>query len=333
MDNINILANGEASFAYNKERGLPWHHLGTPVDGDMPLHVMLAASHSDYEVTLEPLYVATNDGVTEVEGHWATVRTGGGMPDTPLGIVKSRYAVTQIKDLAEVGLEVVGLAKGDACIDTMGNLGKGERWFMYIRLPRLNVDPFGINDAIDLGLVATTSFDGTLANTLMWSSTRVVCANTLAMAFANAVDKISVKHTATAEERLKAAAAGLSMYQRASEALARNAEAMLRVPGNVALDAVLKRHWPKLGEDTNDASRTKRDNVREDIVRLYASGPNNAQIVGQNGWAVYNAAVEYLDWDAKIKTTTNRMERIVTSTILEDQKRSIAKTVLDLVPA
>lgn len=329
------IVNGEASFAYNGQRGNPWHMLGTDVDGDMPLHVMLEAAKADYHVGLEPVYVMTDDGVEAIEGHYATVRSGGAQPtQMALGIVKGRYEVQQNADLAAIAQEIVGLGKGDACWDTMGVIRDGRVFFAYLRLPSLKVDPEGINDRINQGLVVATSHDGTMANTIGFSSVRVVCQNTLSMALGNLAQRISVKHTANAEDRIKAAAAGLSMYVKAQQRMAVEAERMLQVPGSQALNAVLAKHWPAIkADDASKASVTKRDNVRGDIVRLYLEGPNNRLVTGDNGWGVYNAAVEYLDWESTVRGSTNRFERIITSTSLEDTKRSIAKTVLDLVPA
>lgn len=339
------IVDGQASFAYNGQRGNPWHMLGTDVDGDMPLHVMLEASKADYHVGLEPVYVSTqigtdDDGMpiwvnTEVEGHYATVRSGGAQPEAmPLGIVKGRYEVTQNADLAEIAQTVVGLGRGDACWDTMGVIRDGRVFFAYLRLPSLKVDPEGINDRINQGLVVATSHDGTMQNTLGFSSVRVVCQNTLSMALGGLTQKIGVKHTANSEERIKAAAAGLSMYAAAQKRMAVEAERMLQVPGSAALNAVLAKHWPAVkADDASKAAVTKRDNVRGDIVRLYQDGPHNRAVTGDNGWGVYNAAVEYLDWESTVRGTTNRCERIITSASLEDTKRAVAKTVLDLVPA
>lgn len=336
------IVNEQASFAYNAKRGNPWHMLGTPLDGAMPLHVMLEASGADYTVRLEPLHVSTQlgtddeglpiFGTIEVPDHWATVRSGGRQPeDLALGVVKGRYEIQQNVDLAEVAQSIVGLGKGDACWDTMGVIRDGRVFFAYLRLPSLHVDPQGINDEVTQGLVVATSHDGTMANTIGFSSVRVVCQNTLTMSLGNMSQKIAVKHTATAEDRIKAAAAGLSMYVKAHEALGRKAEQMLRVPGTNALNAVLKKHWPSLeGTDASKGAVTKRDNVREAIVRQYLQSPNNRKVTGPNGWGVYNAVVEYLDWEAPTRGATNRVERIALSPSLDDTKRAVADTILAL---
>jgi len=328
------IVNGEASFAYNGKRGNPWHLLGTDVEGDMPLHVMLEASHADYTVALEPVYVLggmSDTGqpyYTEVEGQYATVRTGGAQPEAKaLGIVKTRYEVQQNRELAEIAQEIVGLSNGDAAWDTMGVIRDGAVFFAYLRLPSVKVDPNGINDRINQGLVVSTSHDGSLANTIGYSSVRVVCQNTLSMALSGLTQKISVKHTRNAEERIKAAAAGLSMYVDCRKALAVQAEQMLAIPGEKALKFVLDQVWP-IKDDMGDAAVTKRTNVRGSIRNLYANGDNNALLVGDNGWAAYNAVVEYLDWEGTVRKTTNRAERIATSPTLDDQKRDIARMVL-----
>lgn len=335
------IVDGRASFAYNGKRGNPWHMLGTDVDGDMPIHVMMEASGADYTVRLEPLFVSVQHGVDddglpifgtiEVPDHWATVRSGGRQPeDMALGVVKSRYAIQQNRDLAEVAQAIVGLGGGDAVWDTMGVIRDGRVFFAYLRLPSLRIDPQGINDRINQGLVVTTSHDGSMANTIGFSSVRVVCQNTLSMALGGLTQKISVKHTASAEERIKTAAAGLSMYATANERLAEAAVKMLQVDGSKALNLVLAKHFPKADTDAAQAVQTKRDNVRGAVVDLYLHGPHNKAVVGDNGWGVYNAAVEYLDWEANVRGTTDRFERIATSVTLDQTKRDIANTILAL---
>jgi phage/plasmid-like protein (TIGR03299 family) len=325
------IVNGEASFAYNGKRGNPWHLLGTDVDGDMPLHVMLEVSGADYKVGLEPLYVMTEDGAVTVPEQYATVRTGGKQPTAmALGVVKGRYEVQQNGDLAEIAQTIVGLGGGDAVWDTMGVIRDGAVFFAYLRLPSLKVDPNGINDRINQGLVVATSHDGTMANTIGYSSVRVVCQNTLSMALKGLTQRISVKHTRNAEDRIKTAAASLSMYVDCRKAYAAEAERMLQVAdGDKALKLVLDQVWP-IKDDMGDAAKTKRSNVRGSIRRLYNDGPNNVAVCGRNGWAAYNAVVEYLDWEGTVRKSTNRAERIATSTTLDDTKRDVARMVLSL---
>ena len=54
---------GEASFAYRKEGGAPWHRLGTAVSGHQTAEEMLRLSKGDYEVTLLPVKYITPNGV------------------------------------------------------------------------------------------------------------------------------------------------------------------------------------------------------------------------------------------------------------------------------
>lgn len=283
--------NGDTQFAYNAERGNPWHGLGTPVRGDQTLEAMLEASGCDDEITLEPAYALTAEGFVEIPNSRATVSSKYG----PMKAVGSTYSVTgqQRRDIAALAAEIVGRSD-EACFDTMGALGDhGERFFAYLRFLDLVIDPGGIADTIERGLVVATSYDLTWCNTFGLTNVRAVCANTVRVGLAGLAQAIKVKHTSNAEERIRQAAAAIGYAAAAEEQIKAKAEAMLAVPGGPALDRLLAAMFP--GKDRGKGDRTTAKSERAAVEQLYREGPLNAPMLGENGWAVYNAFTEWTD--------------------------------------
>lgn len=332
MHNIKRNSDGTDAFAYNVNRGNPWHTLGTPFDGDQPLKVMLEEIGADREVSLEPVYVMTADGVTPIEGKFASVRASNDrFAQDILGVVGNRFTVVQDTTVAELALEIVGYTGEDAVIDTMGLLGNGQRFFTYIRFEDIVVDPNGIADVIRNGLVASHAHDGSQALTFGQSATRVVCENTLEMSLRDMTKSFTIKHTMGAEDKARIAAAAVGYAAAQEKFVVAQAERMLAVPGGKALDAVLRKVWP-IDEalDLTERQVKQRAEVRG-AVRQLVNAPTND--VGYNGWGVYNAAVEYLDWVAPLRqeSAARRAERSITSgSPINVRKRQAAEAVLAL---
>lgn len=331
MHNLKFNADGSAAFAYNQERGNPWHTLGTPFQGDQPLQVMLEQIGADRKVSLLPLTVLASDGIHTIEDKWATVREASDTePSQVLGVVGSRYTPMQDATVAELACEIVGLMGEDAKVDTMGLLGNGEKFFTYVRFEDIVIDPQGIADRIQSGLVGTHAHDGSEAVLFGKTDTRTVCQNTLEMGKRNMSQQVRVKHTAGAEERARVAAAAVGYAAAEERLMVKRAERMLAVPGPLALDTVMQGMFP-LEADMTDRQKTKRAATRGAVRRLVDSPTNTC--VGFNGWGVYNAVVEWIDWESPMKGGKGlefRSQRIVTSSSVSDRKAEAADRILAL---
>lgn len=285
---------GRVAFAANVSREHPWHHLGIEVDADMGVDEAVVLSKSDDLVY--PTSLQDTDG-DEFEGYIGIKSNKYG----PLHVATPGYEIIQRRDLLELAYDVVGLAKGGAHVDTIGNINGGKRFFAYVRVPDLVIDPNGAADTIERGLVVATSFDGTLSNYIGYSNIRVVCSNTLMMALGKGLQQgIKVKHTKWAEQRIRLAAEGLQYTGAVEKRVIANAEKMLKVDGGKALDVVLEEFWP-LDDKLGDKARTRRENERDSVVDLY-QGPGNLSrdLVGDNGWSVYQAFTEYMDHERTV---------------------------------
>lgn len=309
MDGLERNETSGASFAYNAETGAPWHRLGVPMAGHQTPDAMLKAAYADYRVSLEPMYVKSPDGrLVPVAGQFATARTN---PHTgsfeALGTVKSRYTVLQNHEVIERALAVVGASRGDAVIDTAGVLFDGRQFFASIDLGTLVIDPGGVADSISRYLLVKTGHDGNTPLTYANTDVRAVCNNTVAAGLAKATRVFKAKHTPNAHGRLEEAREVLNLSTTWANEFQAMAMEMLSIKMTAGkLDRVIDSVIPPVDTARRQANRNE---TVEAIKHIYA-GPKNAAFVGENGWAAWNAIVEYFD---HYRPANDDTERALTS--------------------
>jgi len=197
------------SFFSVKEKA--WHGLGQIV-ADCPTSAeAIRYSGLDYTVEKRPLFTnALNNELTgfdpdfatsklDVPAFFATVRNDN---DAVLGVVGKDYEVVQNADAFQFFDAIVGGGDGIK-YETAGALGKGERIFITAKLP--DYIKVGKQDLIEQYLFLTTSHDGFGSITAAFTPTRIVCNNTLNAALRNHSNGIKIRHTASANDRLKQA--------------------------------------------------------------------------------------------------------------------------------
>ena len=206
--NINRV-NGKDSFFSVKQKA--WHGLGTIVEQYPTSAEAIRYAGLDYEVIKSPLFtcqrnetIGDNGEIVEggqipVPNHYATVRTDN---HAVLGVVGKDYEIVQNRNAFEFFDAIVG--GGDGILyETAGALGKGERIFITAKLP--GYIKVGHQDMIEQYLMLTTSHDGLGSITAAFTPVRVVCQNTLNAALRNHSNSIKIRHTASANDRLKQA--------------------------------------------------------------------------------------------------------------------------------
>ena len=335
--NLNIRPNGQAAFVSKKE--LPWHNLGTIVD-TMSSKEAMKLGGLNFEVEKRPLYVngsamefeeakqyaRIQRKFTRVEGEikpeysrlikfkdkFSVVRKDN---DYPLGIVGSKYTPVQnieafnfFDDIAQDGI---------AEYETAGALGNGEVVFITAKV----TESMTIHtDQIDKYLLISLSHDGSSAITVAYTPIRVVCNNTLTIALKSSRNKVQIRHTSSAHDRLHAAKATLGLISYGDSSHTDYFNRLLDI--HVTEDNVIDLFANAYKLDTNSLS-TKGRNILEANLDYYYNGLGQKEYVG-TGWGAFNAVTGYLQ---NIKTYTNddiKYKAILTSNqqIIRDQVTS-----------
>lgn len=336
--------DGKVRFAYSDTQA-PWHLLGTPMKGLRTSDEMLRAAEADYKVVLtnvaaldengEIIWTLDADGARVplvVADSRATVRINSDGTFDSLSTVGTRYVVQQNKECLDRALAVVGASAGDAIVDTCGVLHGGREFFASIDLGPLVIDPLGANDKIERYLLVRNGHDGKTAITYANTSVRAVCNNTVAAGMKQALRVFTARHTRNQENAINEAREVLNFSTAWADEFTRTAESMMSIkiaPSSSRLDKVLDSVFPA----NSTESRTKKKN-REEIIEtirgIYISD-KNAGKVGANGWAAYNAVVEYFDHLRDAKPTDRALLSMDMNSWVSKKKMEAQQAVLALI--
>jgi phage/plasmid-like protein (TIGR03299 family) len=244
-------------------------------------------------VVKTPVYAMTSDGFIDVESHNAVVRD---WDQSVLGIVGSGYEPIQnerIFDWAEAVRDT-----GQAEFTTGGSLRGGRIVFACMEVD-VNVDVPG-GDRILPYFVVASSHDGSQAMKAFTSATRVVCANTLAIAEKAAKSQFTIRHTANADFRLDAARRMLGMVVGYYDEFSKRAHAMIA-------QSVSDSEWKQLISLIFPTPKEEQTNRQKDALVHRRRGLNalyHGETIGGftgTAWGAMNAVNEWELWGQRVK--------------------------------
>lgn len=188
MHNIEII-NGDGSMFYCGDQ--PWHGLGVKLDKPATSKEAISAAKLDWQVEKQQLYLPNNEPAHHT---FATVRTDN---NKILGVVGSSYTPLQNSEAFEFFDNLVG--EGQAIYHTAGVLLEGKVVWILAKLQgEIKVTN---EDITEKYLLLSNSHDGSKAVQIKFTPIRVVCNNTLTMAFADQ-QYLSVYHQRDIKTRL-----------------------------------------------------------------------------------------------------------------------------------
>jgi phage/plasmid-like protein (TIGR03299 family) len=336
---LEITKSGIAKMAY-ADREIPWHRLGTRMNGLQTAGEMLSAAQADFDVVTTAVaavdangeFIRNPDGKPVIiDDSRATVRVNPDGSFDGLATVGTRYVVQQNKECLESALAVVGAANGDAVVDTCGVLDGGREFFASIDLGSLVIDPAGINDKIERYLLVRNGHDGKTAITFANTSIRAVCKNTVIAGMMNAQRVFTARHTRNAETAMEEAQEVLKISTAWASSFQAAAKKMLSVnmPGSSKqFSDLIETVFPEKPKET-DRQRRNREQILSTVRALY-DNERNAGGFGYTGWSAYNAIVEYLDHYRDADGDERALASMSTTSIVTQKKNTAQAFILAL---
>ena len=328
--NLNIRRNGVASFASKQEPA--WHGLGTVVEA-MTSQEALELGGLNFIVEKRPLFIRSSvpvdfeiakekDNISRqkiyegnhgeiVKGYYyensvvprqyATVRVDNNLP---LGVVGEKYHVIQNYEAFEFIDSIIG--EGVADYETVGALGNGETVFITCKLREEMI----INkDLIDKYLLITMSHDGSSSINVLFTPIRVVCNNTLTLALKGNINRVTIRHTAKAKDRLEQAKKVLGIVDKQSLAYQEAFGHLLTIKVSDVMAKTIIEESLSLNRDDRGNLSTKATNILQAANSYYQMGVGQEGIVG-TGYGVFNGITGYMqngkkypDPESKFKNT------------------------------
>jgi len=292
--------DGKISFVSHGEKA--WHGLGTIVEKAMTSKEAIELGGLGYEVIKQQIF-ADVDGIGKIAipEHFATIRKD---TNVPLGVVGSRYTVVQNADSFVFFDAIVG--QGQAIFETAGALGKGERIFVTAKMPNY-IRIAGTDDVTEVYVVLTNTHDGTGAVICGITPIRIVCQNTLRMALGSMVNKVSIRHTKSAEKNLAQAHQLLNITNKYTEEMNQmvNALSLKKVS-----DAQVKQLIEGLFPSTSEEVATRTENIRKEVLNSYQTGVGQEDILG-TAWGVLNGITHYTSHVKAYKDADTKFDNLL----------------------
>lgn len=316
--------NGKTSFVSTLKA---WHGLGQIVTGAMTSEEAIKLANLDYNVGVFPM-LANVEGIGQfpVPDKFATLRTD---TNQVLGVVGNRYTVVQNKDAFAFFDEIVG--GKHAMFETAGVLGIGERIFVSAKMPDV-IRIAGTDDISEVYVLLTSSHDGSGSIIAAVTPVRVVCQNTLNAALRNTINRVAIRHTASAESRLKEAHKLLGISHKYIEQVNEmfNSLATKKITDEQVLSLiadVFKSGKKEQGgeEDLEESTRIK--NIREAVFQSYQEGVGQNAILG-TAWGAYNGITHYLGHVKSYKTGDVKFDSLMDGSSAKLANEAFQKLIL-----
>ena len=299
--------DGRIAMAYTG--ATPWHGLGQSLPADADLPTWEQAAGFDFRIQRSKVrYFADRDGSTQLE-----------MPDRlvlfrndnkhALGIVSPRYHVVQPGEVLHFFADLIGAA--GFAMESAGVLFEGAQYWALARITQdCTIVP---NDRVGGFLLLHTASDGTGATTATFTTTRVVCNNTVRMALSEKdPGRVRLTHRTKFDADKVRDQLGVGREKFAQFCDAAKFLARLQVGAKQA-DSFLV----NLLRDDNPANPIAPDAVKEirdskafgRILALFDGKGDGSRLEGVRGtaWGLVNAVTQYVDRENSARTLDGKI--------------------------
>jgi phage/plasmid-like protein (TIGR03299 family) len=278
---------------------VPWHGLGQNIPDDQPIDVWAKTAHMDWNVNRAPVvYNAEGETYYEHASQHVLFRSDN---FNPLGIVSNIYKIVQPIEVLEFYRDLV--EKNGYKMETAGSLRGGALVWALAKVP-MEMRLMG-QDRVLSYLLLGTSYDKTMSTSAMFTSVRVVCANTMSTAYNVHGGRVNISHLSTFDaDKVKIdLGATKESWEKFEEQSNKMAETKLTKEQAVKYFMDLY-HSPKNGDDYSDVNKT----AVSVLLDLFEKGPgSNLKSASSTLWGALNAVTRFVDHEKGAQSKANRL--------------------------
>lgn len=234
-----------------------------------------------------------------------------------MGIFAQGYLMHQYEEWLLT--TVANLLDDDLGVSSAGLLKGGAIAWVEVSVPESIGTPEGVE--FRPNLLATTSFDGSIATTFKRTITDTVCDNTREQALAESGQAYKVKHSRFSRVKLMEAREGLAIVHSMTDEYKREISQLCSMKVSpkqwqTFIDTYASRNHHVTGKQLTGRSLTMVDKKRDSLKRLYAHDERVAPWAG-TAWGVM-AAVNTWEHHEKTVRGAERAERNMLRTVTGD---------------
>lgn len=293
------------TMAYANET--PWHGLGHKLAPHQPLEVWAESAGMNWRIEeSEVRFVAGAKGLGTIHAFPDQKVLYRSDTKAPLSVVSKRYLPVQpeeilgyFRDLTEVG----GYE-----METAGVLKEGRKFWALARTGQSAV--LKGKDQVHGYLLLATACDGTLATTAQFTSVRVVCNNTLAIALGEGQGAVKVHHRSQFDPQAVKRQLGIAISSWDGFMVRMKAMAERKVTTDMA-EAYFKRVLTYTAVNPSGQPVTAvNDRALKSVQELFTGRGKGSNLASASGtaWGLLNGVTEYIDHHRRARSEDYRRD-------------------------
>ena len=287
---------------------VPWHGLGQQLAHDQPLEVWAEQAGMNWRIEAADVRFAARggaelDAIRSFPEQKVLYRSD---TKASLAIVSSRYQVVQPAEILEFYRDLTDI--GGFELETAGVLKEGRKFWALARTGQ-SVSLKG-RDQVNGYLLLATACDGTLATTAQFTSVRVVCNNTLAIAMAKGTGAVKVPHRSQFDAQAVKRQLGIAIASWDDFMMQMKALSECRVNARTT-EAFLQRllTYPA-STATGRTAMVVNGRALNSVQALFAGRGKGSTLASAAGtaWGLVNSVTEFVDHHRRTRSDDHRLD-------------------------
>jgi phage/plasmid-like protein (TIGR03299 family) len=282
----------------------PWHGLGNQLSANQPIEVWAQQAGMDWQIREAPVRF-----MTESVGNLGAIMS---FPENkvlfrsdtnePLSVVGQRYQVVQPREILEFYRDLTEVSGFQ--LETAGVLKGGKKIWALARTGQSST--IKGNDVTNGYVLLATACDGTLATTAQFTSIRVVCNNTLAVALSGSNGAVKVPHSTAFDPQAVKQQLGISVSTWDTF--------MYRMKGlserKVKSKEVQNYYLRVFTDQSKTASGQTNERAMTKAMAMFDGHGKGAELASSKGTALglLNSVTEFIDHERRARSTDHRLE-------------------------
>lgn len=282
----------------------PWHGLGNQLTAKQPIEVWAQQAGMAFDIKETPVRF-----MTESIGSLGAIMS---FPEqkvlyrsdtkAALSVVSSRFRVVQPREILEFYRDLTEISGFE--LETAGVLKEGRKVWALAKTNQSSV--LKGNDVVNAYLLLATACDGTLATTAQFTSIRVVCNNTLAIALNNNTGAVKVPHNTSFDPQAVKKQLGISIASWDGFMYRMKTLSERKVKSHEAMNFFLR----VFTDADNVSGGLSNERAIKKVQALYDGQGKGAELASSKATAfgLLNAVTEYVDHERRARSTDHRLE-------------------------
>jgi phage/plasmid-like protein (TIGR03299 family) len=282
----------------------PWHGLGNQLTAKQPIEVWAEQAGMSFNILETPVrYMSESAGALGAIMSFADQKVLY-RSDTKaaLSVVSNRYHVVQPREILEFYRDLTEISGFE--LETAGVLKFGRKIWALAKTGQTAT--LKGNDTMNGYLLLATACDGSLATTAQFTSIRVVCNNTLAIALSNGNSAVKVPHSTKFDAHAVKAQLGISVAAWDAFLYRMKMLSERKVKSHEAMNYFLR----VFTDPATTATGLSNERAMKKVQALYDGHGKGAELASSKGTAfgLLNSVTEYVDHERRARSTDHRLE-------------------------